>query len=118
MLVSGDSPVAITVNWLAVGFADSFSKLQPELLILLGDRFEALAAAQAAMFANIPIAHLHGGEITQGVIDEAIRHNMTKMSCAFCRSRAISPAHYPAGEQPGECSMWAHWALNHKWPPF
>ena len=61
-------------------YSDAFQKLNPDLLILLGDRYEAFAAAQTAMFLQIPIAHIHGGEITEGVIDEAIRHSITKIS--------------------------------------
>lgn len=62
------------------GIGRTFQELQPELLVLLGDRYEMLGAAQAAMLARIPIAHVHGGEATEGVIDEAIRHAITKMS--------------------------------------
>ena len=63
-----------------IGFADSFAKIQPDLIILVGDRFEILAAAVAATFARIPIAHIHGGETTEGAFDEAIRHSITKMA--------------------------------------
>ncbi|WP_428623808.1 UDP-N-acetylglucosamine 2-epimerase [Sedimenticola sp.] len=63
-----------------VGMVESLERLKPELLVLLGDRYEILAAAQSAMLHRIPIAHLHGGEATEGVIDEAIRHAVTKMS--------------------------------------
>lgn len=82
MLLSGDSPVAIAkaIGLGVIGFADAFARLKPDLLVLLGDRFEILAAAQAAMVARIPIAHLHGGETTEGAIDEAIRHSITKMA--------------------------------------
>lgn len=62
------------------GFADAFDSLKPELILVLGDRFEILSAVVAAMFARIPIAHLHGGELTEGLIDEAIRHSITKFS--------------------------------------
>lgn len=61
-------------------FAETLKRLCPDILVLLGDRYEIFAAAQAAMFLNIPIAHIHGGELTEGVIDDAIRHAMTKMS--------------------------------------
>ena len=61
-------------------YAIALQKLRPKILILLGDRYEAFAAAQAAMFMQIPIAHIHGGETTEGLIDEAIRHSITKMS--------------------------------------
>jgi UDP-N-acetylglucosamine 2-epimerase (non-hydrolysing)/GDP/UDP-N,N'-diacetylbacillosamine 2-epimerase (hydrolysing) len=63
-----------------IGFADVLQRLQPDILVLLGDRYEILAAAQAAMLARIPIAHIAGGEITEGAVDEAIRHSITKMS--------------------------------------
>lgn len=82
ILLSGDSPVAISksTGLAMIGFSETFKNLQPDLIMLLGDRFEALGAATAAMFANIPIAHLHGGEATEGLIDEAVRHSISKMS--------------------------------------
>jgi len=63
------------------GFADALPKLAPDLLVVLGDRFEIFAAAAAATLLNIPIAHIHGGEITAGAFDDAIRHAITKMAC-------------------------------------
>lgn len=63
-----------------LGFADALSRLSPDVLIILGDRFEALAAAQTAMILRIPIVHLHGGEITEGAYDDSIRHAITKLS--------------------------------------
>lgn len=60
--------------------ADAFSKLTPDVLVLLGDRYEILAAAQAALILGIPIAHIHGGEVTTGAFDDSIRHAVTKMS--------------------------------------
>lgn len=82
MLLSCDTDSGITksLGLGIVGFSDAFRRNRPDLLILLGDRFETFAAAQAAYFAKIPIAHLHGGELTEGVIDEGIRHAITKMS--------------------------------------
>ncbi len=82
MLLSSDSPVGISksIGLAMMGFADAFSQLEPELVVVLGDRFETFAAATAAMVARIPIAHLHGGETTAGVIDEALRHSITKMA--------------------------------------
>ncbi|UFJ40051.1 UDP-N-acetylglucosamine 2-epimerase [Brevibacillus humidisoli] len=82
MLLSSDTPVAITtsIGLGTIGFAVAFDRLQPNIVVLLGDRYEILAAAQAALVARIPIAHLHGGETTEGAIDEAIRHAVTKMS--------------------------------------
>lgn len=82
ILLSSDTPTGISksMGLGLIGFADAFEQLAPDLLLILGDRFEILAAASAAMAARIPIAHVHGGEATEGVIDEAIRHAVTKMS--------------------------------------
>ena len=63
-----------------IGFADALFELNPDLLVVLGDRFEIFAAVSAALIARIPIAHIHGGETTEGAFDEAIRHSITKMS--------------------------------------
>jgi GDP/UDP-N,N'-diacetylbacillosamine 2-epimerase (hydrolysing) len=82
MLLSSDSSVGIakSMGLGIIGFADALHDLRPDLLLLLGDRFEILSAASAALAARLPIAHLHGGEITEGAIDDAIRHALTKMS--------------------------------------
>lgn len=82
MLLSSDSPVGIakSIGLGTAGFADVLDRLKPDIMVLLGDRFEALSAAQAAMVLRIPIAHIHGGETTEGAVDEAIRHSITKMS--------------------------------------
>jgi len=82
MQLASDTGVgtAKSVGLGTIGFADAFDRLRPDLLIVLGDRFEALAAVQAAMALRIPIAHIHGGEATEGLWDEAIRHAITKMS--------------------------------------
>ena len=69
-----------------LGFTDALSRLQPDALVILGDRFEALAAAQTAMILRIPVVHLHGGEITEGAYDDAIRHAITKLSYIHCTS--------------------------------
>jgi len=82
MLLSSDTPVGISksMGLGMIGFAEVYEELNPDILVLLGDRFELLSAASAAMIARIPIAHLHGGETTQGAVDEAFRHSITKMS--------------------------------------
>lgn len=82
MLMAGDTSVAVakSIGLGTIGFADAFDRLHPDLVVILGDRYEALAAAQAAMILRLPIAHIHGGETTEGVIDEAIRHSITKMA--------------------------------------
>jgi len=82
MLLSGDTPSSISksTGLGIIGFADAYNKLDPDLVIVLGDRFEVFAASSAALFANIPIAHIHGGETTAGAFDEALRHSITKMA--------------------------------------
>lgn len=82
MLLSSDSPAGISksIGLGVIGFADEFQRADLDMLILLGDRYEALSAAISAMVMRIPIAHLHGGELTEGAIDEGIRHSITKMS--------------------------------------
>ena len=82
MLLSADTSTAVTksMGLGLIGFADAYSRLSPDLIVVLGDRFEILAAASAALIAGIPVAHLHGGETTEGAFDEAIRHSITKMS--------------------------------------
>lgn len=62
------------------GLSEAFEKLQPDMVVILGDRYEAIAAATAAVVYNIPVAHIHGGETTEGAIDNAFRHAITKMS--------------------------------------
>lgn len=82
MLLSSDTPAGITksMGLGLMGFGEAIEQLKPDLMLVLGDRFEIFAAAAAAMVARVPLAHLHGGETTEGAIDEAIRHSITKMS--------------------------------------
>ncbi len=82
MLLASDSSsaTAISLGLGIIGISGALSRIKPDLIVVLGDRYEAIAAAQSAMMLNIPIAHIHGGESTEGLIDEAIRHSITKMS--------------------------------------
>lgn len=82
ILLSSDTPAGITksIGLANIAFADAFAELQPDVVLVLGDRFEILAAATAALVARIPIAHCHGGELTAGAIDDAFRHAITKMA--------------------------------------
>ena len=83
------------------GFADAFDALKPDLLLILGDRYEMLAVASTALIYKIPIAHLHGGEITEGAFDDAIRHAITKMShLHFTSTEAYRKRVIQLGEQP------------------
>jgi len=103
MLLSSDTSVGISksMGLGMIGFADALEQLQPDLMLVLGDRFEIFAAASAAMIARIPIAHLHGGEATEGLIDEPIRHSITKMShLHFTSAEAYRRRVIQLGEQP------------------
>ncbi len=82
MLLSSDTPlgVAKSMGIGVLGFADALERLRPDVLVVLGDRFEALAVVQTALLLRIPVAHIHGGEVTEGAYDDAIRHAITKMA--------------------------------------
>lgn len=103
MLLSSDTPNGITksVGLGTIGFADIFTRIVPDMVVILGDRYEALAAATAAMIHRIPIAHIHGGELTEGLIDESIRHAITKMSVLhFTSTEKYRNRVIQLGEQP------------------
>lgn len=103
MLLSSDSAVGITksMGLGMIGFADALAELKPDLMIVLGDRYEIFAACSSAMIARIPIAHLHGGEATEGLIDEPIRHSITKMShLHFVAAEEYRRRVIQLGEQP------------------
>jgi GDP/UDP-N,N'-diacetylbacillosamine 2-epimerase (hydrolysing) len=82
VLVSSDTTVGITksMGLGLIGFSDAFESLKPDIVVLLGDRFEIFSAAIVALVAKIPVAHIHGGEQTEGSIDDALRHSITKMA--------------------------------------
>ncbi len=82
ILLSSDSPSAISksMGLALLGFSDYFAELKPDALMVLGDRYETLAVGIAALNERIPIIHLHGGEATEGLIDEAVRNSITKLS--------------------------------------
>jgi len=82
MLLSSDTRIGISksMGLAQISFSEAYQELQPDLLVVLGDRFEIMSAATSALVAGIPIAHLHGGETTEGAFDESIRHSITKMS--------------------------------------
>lgn len=82
MLLSSDAPegIAKSMGLGTIGFGQACARFRPDILVVLGDRFEMHAAAVAALPFKIPVAHIHGGEITEGAIDNALRHSMTKLS--------------------------------------
>ena len=103
MLLSSDAPAGVTksTGLGLIGFADLFDRSRPDVVVVLGDRFELFAVASAALFAAIPIAHIHGGEVTTGAFDEAIRHSITKMaSLHFTAAEAYRKRVIQLGEQP------------------
>lgn len=103
MLTSSDTPVGIakSMGLGLIGFADALNELNPDLIVVLGDRFEIFAAVAAALVARIPVAHLHGGEATEGAFDEALRHSITKMShLHFVAAEEYCQRVIQLGEQP------------------
>jgi GDP/UDP-N,N'-diacetylbacillosamine 2-epimerase (hydrolysing) len=103
MLLSSDTSegIAKSMGLGLIGFGTVLSELTPDLLLVLGDRFEILAAVAAALVARVPVAHLHGGEVTQGSFDDAIRHSITKMShLHFVAAEAYRRRVIQLGEQP------------------
>jgi GDP/UDP-N,N'-diacetylbacillosamine 2-epimerase (hydrolysing) len=103
MLTSSDTPIGIakSMGLGLIGFADALNELHPDLIVVLGDRFEIFAAVSAALVARIPVAHLHGGETTEGAFDEALRHSITKMSqLHFVAAEAYRQRVIQLGEQP------------------
>ena len=81
-LISSDTPTSISksIGLGTISFTDALNELLPDAVIVLGDRYEILAAVTAAMILLLPIVHIHGGELTGGAYDESIRHAITKMS--------------------------------------
>ena len=104
MLLSSDTPIGTTKSMGIglIGFGEALARLQPDIMVILGDRFEAFTCAAAATVMRIPIAHIHGGEITQGCIDEALRHSITKMShLHFTSTETYRQRVVQMGENPG-----------------
>ena len=103
MLLSSDTPsgIAKSMGLGISGFGEIYEALQPDIVLMLGDRFELLAAASAALVATLPIAHIHGGEVTQGAFDDAIRHSISKMShLHFTSTEAYRRRVIQLGEHP------------------
>jgi UDP-hydrolysing UDP-N-acetyl-D-glucosamine 2-epimerase len=103
MLLSSDTPVGISksMGLGLIGFAQTFERLKPDILIVLGDRFEMYTAALASIPFNIPIGHIHGGEITEGAFDDALRHSITKLShLHFVSTKIYAERVIQMGEEP------------------
>src|ERR1700759_3476229 len=102
-LLSSDTGVGVakSVGLGVIGFAEGFAPLQPDLVVGLGDRYEPFAAAQAAMFMRLPMAHLFGGDVTEGAVDESTRHAISKMShLHFTSNRDSTRRLMQLGEDP------------------
>jgi len=103
MLLSSDTSIGISksMGLAQISFAEAYEELQPDIVVVLGDRYEIFSAVSAAMIARLPIAHLHGGETTEGAFDEAIRHSITKMShLHFTATEEYKNRVIQLGEQP------------------
>jgi len=103
MILSSDTVVGISksMGLAQISFAEAYEELRPDILVVLGDRYEMFSAASAAMIARIPIAHLHGGERTEGAFDESFRHAITKMShLHFTATEGYRNRVIQLGEQP------------------
>ena len=103
ILLSSDTPVGISksIGLGLISYSEALKRLEPDGIIILGDRFEAFACAIASTIASIPILHVHGGELTEGVIDEAFRHSITKMSYLhFTSTEAYRKRVIQLGENP------------------
>lgn len=103
ILLSSDTPIGISksMGLAMISFSEAFAELKPDIILVLGDRFEIFSAVSAAMIARIPVAHCHGGEATEGLIDEAIRHSITKMSqIHFCATEEYKKRIIQLGENP------------------
>lgn len=103
MSLSSDAPAAVVKSMALVmaGIADTVERLCPDIVVVLGDRYETLAAAAAAVVGGIPVAHIHGGEVTEGAIDDSLRHATTKLaSLHFTAAEAFSARVIQMGEPP------------------
>jgi UDP-N-acetylglucosamine 2-epimerase (non-hydrolysing)/GDP/UDP-N,N'-diacetylbacillosamine 2-epimerase (hydrolysing) len=115
-LLSSDTAVGVTksVGLGVIGFADVYERLHPDLVLVLGDRFEIFAAAQAALFARVPIAHIGGGDVTEGAFDEAIRHSISKMANLHFVTNRISARRLEyMGENPDHVFVVGSPGLDH-----
>ena len=97
-----------------IGIAEAYERLRPDLVVLLGDRYEELAAAQAALFMKIPVAHIHGGETSEGAMDESIRHSVTKLAhLHFVAAESYKSRVIQLGENPNNVFNFGAPGLDH-----
>ncbi|MBW3599372.1 MAG: UDP-N-acetylglucosamine 2-epimerase (hydrolyzing), partial [Planctomycetes bacterium] len=116
LLLSADTPegIAKSLGLGVIGFADVYRRMRPDLLVVLGDRFDMFAAAAAAAPFKIPIAHIHGGEVTTGAMDEGFRHGMTKLShLHFASTKEHAARIVQLGEEPWRVTVSGAPGLDH-----
>ena len=116
MLLSSDTPsgVAKSIGLGVIGMSDALEHLQPDVVLVLGDRFEILAAAQACLVHNVPLAHIAGGDTTEGAFDESIRHAITKMAHLHFVTNAQSAQRVrQLGEDPARVLLTGNPGLDH-----
>ena len=116
MLGDSDRPedIASSIGRGVIGFASAFQRFSPDILVVLGDRFEMYSAALAALPFNLPVAHIHGGELTQGAIDDALRHSMTKLShLHFVSAERYARRVIQLGEEPWRVTVSGAPGLDH-----
>lgn len=116
MLTGSDSPLEIaqSIGRGVIGFSAALSRSAPDILVVLGDRFEMYSAALACLPLNIPVAHIHGGELTLGAIDDALRHSMTKLShLHFVSTEAYAKRVIQLGEEPWRVTVSGAPGLDH-----
>ncbi|MTI84030.1 MAG: UDP-N-acetylglucosamine 2-epimerase (hydrolyzing) [Firmicutes bacterium] len=116
MLLSSDTAVGIakSIGLATISFADALDRLKPDIIVVLGDRYEILAAVQAALVAKIPVAHIAGGDSTEGAFDESIRHSITKMSHLHFVTNEISAKRVrQLGENPNHIYNVGNPGLDH-----
>ena len=116
MLLSADTPSAIvkSMGLGVIGFAEVLDRLRPDIIVIAGDRYEMLAMAQAALIFQVPIAHIHGGEVTEGAYDDAIRHAITKMAqWHFVAANPYRQRVIQMGEQPERVFNFGAPGLDH-----
>jgi UDP-hydrolysing UDP-N-acetyl-D-glucosamine 2-epimerase len=116
MLLSSDSPggIAKSIGLGVSGLSDAIEQLQPEVVVLLGDRFEMLAAAQACLIQNVPLAHIAGGDTSEGAFDESIRHSITKMAHVHFVTNELSARRVrQLGEDPRRIHLVGSPGLDH-----
>jgi len=105
ILLSSDTSISISksMGLCQISFSEAYDELKPDMILVLGDRYEIFSAAASAMVANIPIAHIHGGELTLGAFDDSFRHSITKMShLHFTATKEYKKRVVQLGEDPGK----------------